>query len=181
MRHALIGLVFEVQEQIRVGTPRVLATADQIITALTQPAQSILNRLPVVGSLSKSIGLQYGALQRRGEDRTKRWIAVGRREEARSRVLADLTYDRIVDDIINYLADKPEIQELIAGQTTGLAAEVLDEVRERTVSGDSFLEGIVRAALRKAPRAEVPPPSAEIRQSAITVPERPLVTKVDGK
>ncbi len=181
VRHALIGLAFEVQEQIRVGTPRLLATADQIITGLTQPAQSILNRIPIVGSLSKSIGLQYDALQRRGEDRTKRWIAIGRREEARSRVVADAAYNRIVDDFIDYLADKPEIQELIAGQTTGLAAEVLDEVRERTVSGDSFLEGLVRAVLRKAPRAEVPPPPMEVRQSAVVIPERPLMAQGDSE
>ena len=181
VRHALIGLAFEVQEQIRVGTPRLLSTADQLISGLTQPAQSILGRLPIIGSLSKSLGLQYDALQQRGEDRVKRWIAIGRREEARSRAVADLTYNQIVNDVIDYLADKPEVQDLIAGQTTGLAAEVLDEVRERTVSGDSFLEGIVRSVLRKAPRAEVPPPATEVRQSAIAVPERPLVAKADKR
>jgi hypothetical protein len=175
IRHALIGLAFEMQEQVRVQTPRLLTAADQIISDVTRPAQSILNRIPIVGSLSKSLGLQYDAMQKRGEDRLKRWIAIGQREEARSRVLADQTYNRIVDDFIDYLGDKPEVQELIAGQTTGLAGEVLNEVRERTVSGDSFLEGIVRAVLRKSPRAELPPPSTEIRQSAVKVPERPLV------
>ncbi len=172
IRHALIGLAFEVQEQVRIQTPHVLAAADQIISDMTRPVQSILSHIPFVGSLSKSIGLQ-----KRGEDRLKRWIAIGQQEEARSRVLADQTYNQILNDIIDYLADKPEVQNLIAGQTTGLAAEVLDEVRERTVSGDSFLEGIVRAVLRKTPRAELPPPSVEIRQSAIKVPERPLVAK----
>jgi hypothetical protein len=106
-------------------------------------------------------------------------MAIGQREEARSRVLADQTFNRIVDDFIDYLGDKPEVQELIAGQTTGLAGEVLNEVRERTVSGDSFLEGIVRAVMRKTPRAELPPPSTEIRQGAVKVPERPLVGKGD--
>ncbi len=179
IRYALIGLAFEVQDQVRVQTPRMLAAADQIINDVTRPAQSVLNRLPIVGSLSRSLGLQYDAMQKRGEDRLKRWITIGQREEARSRVLADRTFTRIVDDVIDYLADKPEVQDLIAGQTTGLAGEVLDEVRERTVSGDSFLEGIVRAVLRKAPRAELPPPPVEIRQSAIKVPERPLTAKGD--
>jgi hypothetical protein len=175
IRHALIGLAFEAQDQVRVQTPRLLAAADQIISDVTRPAQGILNRIPIVGSLSKSLGLQYDTLQKRGEDRLQRWIAIGQREEARSRMLADQTYNRIVDDFIDYLGDKPEVQALIAGQTTGLAGEVLNEVRERTVSGDSFLEGIVRAVLRKAPRAELPPPSTEIRQSAVKVPERPLM------
>jgi hypothetical protein len=179
IRHALIGLAFELQDQVRVQTPRLLATADQIISDVTRPAQSILNHLPIIGSLSKSLGLQYDAMQKRGEDRLARWIAIGQREEARSRVLADQTANQIVDDFIDYLGDKPEVQELIAGQTTGLAGEVLDEVRERTVSGDSFLEGIVRSLLRKAPRAELPPPSTEIRESAIKVPERASLAKGD--
>ncbi len=179
IRHALIGLAFEMQDQVRIQTPRLLAAADQIISDVTRPAQGVLNRIPIVGSLSRSLGLQYDTLQKRGEDRLKRWIAIGQREEARSRVLADQTTNRIVDDFINYLGDKPEVQELIAGQTTGLAGEVLDEVRERTVSGDSFLEGIVRAVMRKAPRAELPSPSTEIRRSAVKVPERPAVAKGD--
>jgi hypothetical protein len=179
IRHALIGLAFDLQDQVRVQTPRLLAAADQIISDVTRPAQSVLNHIPIIGSLSKSLGLQYDAMQRRGEDRLQRWIAIGQREEARSRVLADQTVTRIVDDVIDYLADKPEVQNLIMGQTTGLAGEVLGEVRERTVSGDSFLEGIVRAVLRKTPRAELPPPSTEIRQSAVKVPERPVVAKGD--
>ena len=179
IRQALIGLAFELQDQVRIQTPRLLAAADQIISDVTRPAQGVLNRLPIIGSLSRSLGLPYDSLQKRGEDRLQRWIAIGQREEARSRVLADQTLTQIVNDVIGYLADKPEVQKLITGQSTGLAGEVLDEVRERTVSGDSFLEGIVRAVLRKAPRAELPAPSTEIRQSAVKMPERPLAAKGD--
>jgi len=179
VRHALIGVAFDAQDQIRTGVPRLLSMSDEVLTSVTRPVDNFLNHLPIVGALNKSIGQQVDGLQRRGEKRLQRWITIGQREEARSRVLADQTANRIVDDFIVYLGDKPEVQDLIAGQTTGLAGEVLNEVRERTVSGDSFLEGIVRAVLRKAPRAELPPPSTEIRQSAVKVPERPLVAKGD--
>ena len=181
VRHALIGAAFDVQDQIRTGVPRLLSMSDEVITSVTRPVDNLLNHLPIIGSLNKSIGQQVDGLQRRGEKRLQRWITIGQREEARSRVLADQTANQIVDDFIDYLGDKPEIQELIAGQTTGLAGEVLTEVRERTVSGDSFLEGIVRSLLRKAPRAELPPPSTEIRQSAVKVPERPLVASAATK
>jgi hypothetical protein len=179
VRHALIGMAFDVQDQIRTGVPRLLSMSDEVLTGVTRPVENLLNRVPIVGALNKSIGQQVDVLQRRGEKRLQRWITIGQREEARSRVLADRTANQIVDDFIDYLGDKPQVQELIAGQTTGLAGEVLDEVRERTVSGDSFLEGIVRSVLRKAPRAELPPPSTEIRQSAVKVPERPLTAKGD--
>ena len=179
VRHALIGAAFDVQDQIRTGVPRLLSMSDEVLTGVTRPVENLINRLPILGALNKSIGQQMDGLQRRGEKRLQRWITIGQREEARSRVLADKTANQIVDDFIDYLGDKPEIQELIAGQTTGLAGEVLNEVRERTVSGDSFLEGIVRSLLRKAPRAELPPPSTEIRESAIKVPERPLTARGD--
>jgi hypothetical protein len=177
VRHALIGVAFDVQDQIRIGVPRLLSMSDEVLTSVTRPVDDFLNRLPLIGALNKSIGQQMDGLQRRGEKRLQRWITIGQREEARSRVLADKTANRIVDDFIDYLGDKPQVQELIAGQTTGLAGEVLNEVRERTVSGDSFLEGIVRSLLRKAPRAELPPPPIEIRESAIKVPERPAMAK----
>jgi hypothetical protein len=177
VRHALIGLAFDLQAQLRTNLPRFLATGDQIFTSLTQPVQSIVSRIPIVSSLGKSIGLQLDATHRRGEDQLKRWIAIGRREEPRSRVLAAMLYKRILDDYIDFFAEKPEVQNLIMGQATGLTAEVIDEVRETTVSGDSFFEGIVRAVLRKAPRTEVPPPSIEIRQAAVVVPPNPVVKK----
>jgi hypothetical protein len=180
VRHALIGAAFDVQDQIRIGVPRLLSMSDEVLTGVTRPVENFLNRLPIVGALNKSIGQQVDGLQRRGEKRLQRWITIGQREEARSRVLADQTFTQIVDDVIDYLAEKPEVQDLIMGQTTGLAGEVLGEVRERTVSGDSFLEGIVRAVLRKAPRAELPPPSTEIRQTAVKVPGRPMVVRAQA-
>jgi hypothetical protein len=180
VRHALIGAAFDVQDQIRTGVPRLLSMSDEVITSVTRPVDNLLNHLPIIGSLNKSIGQQVDVLQRRGEKRVQRWITIGQREEARSRVLADQTATQIVDDVIDYLADKPEVQDLIMGQTTGLAGEVLGEVRERTVSGDSFLEGIVRAVLRKAPRAELPPPATEIRQTAVKVPERPMMVRAQA-
>jgi hypothetical protein len=98
-------------------------------------------------------------------------IAIGQREEARS-VCWPIRYNRIVDDLINYLGDKPEVQELIAGQTTGLAGEVSLSARAHG-QRRQFLEGIVRAVMRKTPRAELPPPSTEICQSAVKVPGTP--------
>jgi len=172
VRHALIGVAFDVQDQIRAGVPRLLTMSDDVISSVTRPVDNFLNHLPIIGSLNRSLGQQVEVLQRRGEKRLQRWITIGQQEEARSRLLADQTANQIVDDFIDYLGDKPQVQELIAGQTTGLAGEVLNEVRERTVSGDSFLEGIVRAVLRKAPRAELPPPSVDTARIDRTI-QRP--------
>lgn len=87
-----------------------------------------------------------------------RWVEVGRAEEARSRALARVAFDKTVDQYIEYLTTNPEVQELVQTQSTGLANEVIEEVRERTVSADSLLEGMARSFLRRLPRRALPPP-----------------------
>ena len=80
--------------------------------------------------------------------------------------MASFTYDEIVDEFINRLADNPEVQELVAQQSLSLAAGVRDEVRERTVTSDNVLEDIARRILRREPRPELPEPPPEVRRWA---------------
>ena len=113
--------------------------------------------------------------QERGEDELRRWIRLGRAEEMHSRDLARLALKRTVDQNIEYLATNPALEELVETQSTSLADEVVEEVRERTVSADTFLEGLARALLRRAPRARPPEAPEHIRKRAdgVRVMRRP--------
>jgi hypothetical protein len=58
------------------------------------------------------------------------------------------------DVYINYLNENPEqVQGLVQGQSSGLVAEVTDQVRERTVTADTLLEMTVRSLFRRGERA----------------------------
>jgi cytochrome P450 len=71
------------------------------------------------------------------------------------------------DDYIDYLNQYPAaVQTLIQGQSIGLAAEVRDEVRERTVTADSVLDTVVRHLLRLTPTSELPVPSEPVKRRA---------------
>jgi hypothetical protein len=73
------------------------------------------------------------------------------------------------DRYIDYLNANPDsVQNLVQGQTTSLAGDVRDEVRERTVTGDSLAEMIVRGVLRRKPREELPPPPEPAQRRAKT-------------
>lgn len=90
------------------------------------------------------------------------------------------------DNYIDYLNDQPEaVQTLIQGQSLGLAGQVMDEVRERTVTADSIAEMIARGLLRKRPRSELPaPPNAvQNRAEAARVPSDYIAkrSRRDGK
>jgi hypothetical protein len=78
------------------------------------------------------------------------------------------------DAYIQYLHDEnPEVvQDLIQGQSLDLAGEVLDEVRERTVTADALVEGVVRRVLRRKPREELDPPPNVVRRQALHLRRR---------
>lgn len=75
---------------------------------------------------------------------------------------------RVQGDIyIGYLNQHPEnVQTLIQGQSLGLAGQVMDGVRERTVTADSVAEMIARRVLGRAPRGDLPAPSYEVMRRA---------------
>jgi hypothetical protein len=118
----------------------------------------------------------------RGEAEVARWIEIGRVEEGYSRKLVQTAIDDSVDMSLEYMADNPEVQELIQAQGTGLAFELIEEVRERTVSGDTYLEGVIRSLFWRTPRSDLPGPPNEVRSRALSIrPSKPAKEKKPGK
>ena len=75
---------------------------------------------------------------------------------------------KLGDRYIAYLNEHPEdVQNLVQGQAVGMATEVRDDVRTITVTGDTFLETLARALLRRAPREALPPPPIEVQRQAV--------------
>lgn len=73
------------------------------------------------------------------------------------------------DEYIAYLNKNPEqVQRLIQGQSLGMTEELLEEVRERSVSTDSALETVVRSLLGRKPREELAEPPPEVMARAAT-------------
>lgn len=77
------------------------------------------------------------------------------------------------DIYIGYLNQHPDnVQTLIQGQSLGLAGQVMDGVRERTVTADTVAEMVARRLLRRTPRTDLPLPGHEVmrRADATVVP-----------
>ncbi len=87
------------------------------------------------------------------------------------------------DKYIDYLSENPEkVRNLVSGQSVGLAGQMLDEVRERTVTADSAAEMLVRNLLRKRPRSDVaePPATVQARAAARVLPSDFVQRKGDS-
>lgn len=73
------------------------------------------------------------------------------------------------DAYIDYLNAHPAaVKTLVQGQSMSLANEVMNEVRERTVTADSVAEMIVRRVLGRKQRDELAPPPPEVQRRAET-------------
>jgi hypothetical protein len=88
-------------------------------------------------------------------------IDEGRLEEQTARYLAGQTVGDVIDDLLDYFAENPEVADLvkrqIGAQSAGLAGVVAENTRSVTVVGDYALEGLVRRLLRRRMRRDLPP------------------------
>ncbi len=90
-----------------------------------------------------------------------RLIAVGRDEDRQARALTEATMTEVIDQVLDYVGDNPElaefIQQMIGQQSVGMAGMVRDNARRVGVAGDGVVEGVVRRLLGRKPRRELPP------------------------
>lgn len=85
----------------------------------------------------------------------------GLREEQMARLLANNTVGEIIDEVLDFISESPEVDQLIKDivgqQTSGLAGVVADNTRTVTVTGDYLVEAVARRLLRRKPRRELSP------------------------
>lgn len=160
-REGLVGLVFVIEDQIHDG----FLHFDRITRWVGRQSGQVVS--PMLSSrLGAPLMRQFNHLAQRGQDEVDSWRERGKREEQVSRKIVLSAIDQGIDETVILLADKPEIQELVQSQSASLAAEVIEEIRERTVSTDNYLETFTRMMLRRPPRSELPQPSLAIQEQA---------------
>jgi len=175
LRFALVGLVLDAQSTFKRNISLWARVVNRSARVTNRAASPVTNSF-LFGRMQR----RYDRFVSRGEESLSRWIVDGRIAEPHSRELAKMTYQQIVDEFIDHLAENPELQQLITQQSIGLASEARDEVRERTVTADNLMEGIVRRILRRTPRAELPSPPPEVqRWASMTLDEYKVESKPD--
>jgi hypothetical protein len=74
--------------------------------------------------------------------------SIGQAEAGTSRALGQVAVENSLNSVISSLADNKNIQDLIQSQGIDLTTEVVEEVRERTVSLDNLVDAVVRRIFR---------------------------------
>jgi uncharacterized RDD family membrane protein YckC len=175
-RYALIGFISDSQARLRRRGEilwRAGQTAGKVIAFATKPLRTSRVLTPVRRG--------FQTLSERGEAQVAHWVKLGRAEEARSRAVAQTALHRLIDESMDQLADNPRvhvfIQEVVQTQSLGLADEVVEEIRERTVTADLILERLGRLRLGHPPRESLPSPEVHYLQVRPTPTERARTTE----
>jgi hypothetical protein len=104
-------------------------------------------------------------------------INEGQREVVASRVLATRALDETIDEVVQILAENPELtaalQRIVAGQGVSLAGTVVGNAQQLGVSADDLAEGMVRRLLRRKRRWELPPSPLAGQPLTMYAPQRP--------
>jgi hypothetical protein len=81
----------------------------------------------------------------------------------------------IVDEIVDLVAENPELDRLVAeivGQKgVGLATVMADNARTLTATGDEVAENALRRLLRRPPRRQLAPSPVEGKPQTMYTPE----------
>lgn len=156
LRYLAIGLYLRGQKRVGRGVRRgfrfALGTASWALGGV--------NRLTNT-RLTRSLRRSASARGRDWADETVQIMEEGRREEQNARLLAGQTIDEIIDEVVEYLAENPDMQasirHLIGQQSVGLANVMADNARSVSASADNIAERVVRRILRRTPRRQLPP------------------------
>ncbi len=157
IRYAVLGALFEAKDFVEESASQLSQTAENLGHAIAHTAQPVTN-----SRFFQPIQKQFNTLVKRGEEKLTPLVARGRREDPATRALAREAITQAVDEVIEYLAENEEVTELIQQQSMGMATEVVEDVRTRTVTADTVLEHFTRRLARRRPREKLPPPSPEI-------------------
>jgi uncharacterized RDD family membrane protein YckC len=156
-RYLMLGIMTDASSKAKKG--------GSIIHGVSVSMAGLINTLLGPFRRSRTLGpVRRGfenALER-GESQVDRWINLGRTEDFSSRRLAQAALNQVADDTMDDMVTNPRIQlfiqEIVQAQSQGMIDEGIEELRERTISGDNFIEHPIRRILRRPPRETVPGP-----------------------
>lgn len=138
LKYALIGMILRTPPVIKRGTAR----AAQLANAGYRRVSGLFD--PLTGSRAlRPVNSRLDQVVARGERIVNDWIDTGRRGEKTSQVLLQQTTDEVVGEVVDMLASRPEIRELVQQQSMGMVDELTDELQGRAAAVDTLLERIV--------------------------------------
>jgi hypothetical protein len=155
LKYLLLGALFEIPELFDRGLSTAGHTSSKVYGLVSKITSPVTNSW-----LFSPVKDRYEYAAARGEKALDRLMMRGRREEANSRRMVQRkALDDLVNDLLEYVVVKTDVQELIEEEGIGVASGMLDEYRDQSAAVDNLLEQRVKAIFgRKASSQPTTPP-----------------------
>jgi len=155
-RYAAVGAIANSSEVLRNSLSNMGQRSDRSYGTLTRALQ------PVTDSrLLKPFRRRYQRYLDHGDKVVSNWIAAGRREEYLGRQLAQETAVDSIEETLDYLADSPELDELMTQQSIDLVDDILlDDIRESASNTSLILSNWFNTVILRR-KAQLTPTSGE--------------------
>ncbi len=160
LRYLLLGILFETPDLFQRG----LASAEKASAKVYGLFSKILS--PFTNSwIFSPVRNRYDYAAARGEKVIDRLIMKGRLEEQNSRLmLQQKNVDDLVNEVLEYVILKTEVQGYIEEAGTSVAGDVLDEFREQSAAVDTNLELRLKSIFRKRVPSQPVTPSSDVAE-----------------
>lgn len=149
LRHAAWGLLVDLldtgrgaQGVLRASVWRAAMSARRLAPPLAR-ARRLAGHLP---GATRSAA-HWHAWRARRRAALARWGAVGQREEAASRAVAQEALTALRERALARVADSPDLKRVIREQSQGIAVTAVNELRNRSARADRLAERAVRRLL----------------------------------
>jgi hypothetical protein len=163
LRFALLGLLFEAEERTPARLRRMGLTSAHRARRLMARLAPVSRRM-AVGPL-RPMYTRLDKLSAQWNGARERWTARGRLEERQGRLVARQAMTSLVDEVMEYLAHDPAIQDLITQQGMDLATTAAESARERAQTADDWVERMVHGVFKRSAREQPEPPPSPPSQS----------------
>lgn len=155
-RYAAVGAIADSSEALKKGITKLGKRSDSTYGTLLRALQ------PVTGSrLLRPFRRQYRKYLDHGDKVVSNWVAAGRREEYLGRQLAQEAAVDSIEETLDYLAESPELDELMARQSVDLVDDILfDEIREGASNSSLILSNWFNTVILRRKRKLQPDSTA---------------------
>ncbi len=146
-KYATLGAMAKSSDAMRRGVSTLGRISNRAHGRFTRAFSPVANSRPM-----SPVRRQYQRFIDRGDMIVSDWIATGRREEYLSRQLAQDTATETIEETLDYLADSPEMDELIQEQSGDLVEDIFEDATGGISKSSLILVDWINTAILRRPR-----------------------------
>jgi hypothetical protein len=146
-RYAAIGAVAKSSDGIRRRISALGWVANRTYGRFTRTLEPVTDSR-LLGPLRK----RFQRYTDRGDQVVAEWVAAGRKEEYLSRQLAEGTTVEVIEETLDYLAESPEMDQLIQAQSGDLVEDYFEDIQENASNTTLILSNWFTTTILRRPR-----------------------------